>query len=92
MVAADDKDLDALFRQAGNKAIKQCHRLCLGRRPLIHVPRNQHRLRPLAFSDGNDLLQNDLLILQQRQIVHLLAQMQISYMEKSHPYLPPVII
>ena len=74
MVAADDKDLSAILHQPGHKAVEQRHRLRLGRGALIDVTRNQDGINLLLTSDLNDLIQDSFLVIQQQQVVHLLAK------------------
>ena len=88
VVAADDKDLFAVIDQLGYKAVKQCHGLRLGRSALIDIACDEDGIDLFLIGDVNDLVEHGFLIIQEQQVVHLLAEMQIGDMEKLHDMSP----
>ena len=87
MVAADDKHFFVKGNQPGNKAVKQGHGLCLRRGTLVHVPGDEHGIHLLLIRDGGNLGKDDLLILQERKVVHLFAEVKVGNMQEFHKIL-----
>ena len=65
MIPADDEDFSALGDQLRDEAVKQFHRVSLGRRTLVDIPGNQDGIHPLTVCDGDNLLQDIFLIRKQ---------------------------
>lgn len=88
MIAADDKDLSAIVHKPGHKAIKQSHGLRLGSGALIDVACNEDSINLFIIGNMDDLIKNSFLIIQEQQVIHLLAKMQICNMKESHGTTP----
>ena len=75
VVAADEQNRQIARGQLGEKTVEQVHRLSLGDRAVVHIPRDQHRVGFLPVDDSQNLLYDVLLVFQHWKLVHPLAQM-----------------
>ena len=88
VIAADEQHRDAALCKRNEKPVKQ--RDCLAGRDalVVHIARNHHRVRMLCVCDFQNLMQDIVLIVQHRDLIDPLAEMQIRQMKKLHE-IPP---
>ncbi len=89
VVAADGENGYPRLGKLGYERIKSGHRLALRRGALIHIPRNDNRVRAVFHSEGVKLIEYINLIFHQGNLVQPLSQMQIRRVKKFHPVPPP---
>ena len=67
------------------EAVQKLYRLHCRTAPVINISCQQQYVRPSLLNQGHYLLQQMLLVRQQRNLIQLFSNMQIRHMEDAHP-------
>ena len=88
MVAGNSKHAKARRHRIGQKRVEHRNSFSAWRRLVVNITSNQKRLNLPLFGNTQDLPQNMPLIIQQRDAIQPLANMQVGHMQQPHgnPY------
>jgi len=84
VVAADQQHRQGPVRQLDEKIVQQRHRLRGGDVLVIDVSRDERRVRPFLIGDLQNAVQDVRLILQHREVVDPLPQVEVGQMDQFH--------